>query len=208
MISILNSNIITQKMKHCFTNSCLIFLFDQKNVDINASSTSGNCGSSSSATVTSSMNKRHCDDTTTVTPGSLRIPLTRSCSSPAVSHGEFLCVICGIYEVSTSYGNLKRIHINTSFGRWIWSQNRGEFMDITKTSDLIFVWGEKNYLNFFHLHHLKAAKEWEIDYCSMTLLTINCSSFFVTLSCVRLPKKKRLTRTQSKFQQPQNSIKH
>ena len=33
------------------------------------------------------MNKRHCDDSS-LTPGGSRIPLTRSCSSPAVSHGK------------------------------------------------------------------------------------------------------------------------
>jgi len=46
----------------------------------NNASTNSNCG-------TTNMNKRHCDDSS-LTPSGSRIPLSRSCSSPAVSHGE------------------------------------------------------------------------------------------------------------------------
>ncbi|XP_070495081.1 dual specificity protein phosphatase 7 [Chironomus tepperi] len=44
----------------------------------NNASTNSNCG-------TTNMNKRHCDDSS-LTPSGSRIPLSRSCSSPAVSH--------------------------------------------------------------------------------------------------------------------------
>ncbi|CRK86270.1 CLUMA_CG000235, isoform A [Clunio marinus] len=58
--------------------------FMSKNNNNNNASSTSNCGSSTTTT-SSSMNKRHCDDST-LAPGSSRIPLTRSCSSPAVSH--------------------------------------------------------------------------------------------------------------------------
>ncbi|KAG5675835.1 hypothetical protein PVAND_005705 [Polypedilum vanderplanki] len=45
----------------------------------NNNASNSNCGTSTS------MNKRHCDDSS-LTPNSSRIPLSRSCSSPAVSH--------------------------------------------------------------------------------------------------------------------------
>lgn len=50
--------------------------------DNNASTTStSNCGA------TTNMNKRHLDDSS-LTPNPARIALSRSCSSPAVSHGR------------------------------------------------------------------------------------------------------------------------
>lgn len=51
--------------------------------DNNASTTSNsNCGA------TTNMNKRHHDDSSIMPGNSARIALSRSCSSPAVSHGK------------------------------------------------------------------------------------------------------------------------
>ncbi|CAO1336147.1 unnamed protein product [Diamesa hyperborea] len=50
----------------------------------NNATTSNNCGSSNN-TSNSSMNKRHCDDTS-LSPSTSRITLSRSCSSQTISH--------------------------------------------------------------------------------------------------------------------------
>jgi dual specificity MAP kinase phosphatase len=79
-----NSVTIIKSMRIKRESPCLGLRFMPIKLTNNNASTTSNCGSSTTTTA-NSMNKRHCDDSS-LTPGGSRIPLTRSCSSPAVSH--------------------------------------------------------------------------------------------------------------------------
>lgn len=85
-----------KSLRRC-TNVSVSLITDNNNA------ATSNCGSST--TTSASMNKRHCDDSS-LAPGSSRIPLTRSCSSPAVSHGE-----------SIKHFRIKCVRVNRAKGK-------------------------------------------------------------------------------------------
>lgn len=83
-----------QKTSNRQNTDLAIFLLadNHKEYSNNASSNSSttnsqNCGTSSTNS-NSMSNKRHSDDLSLTPGGSTRIPLARSCSSPAVSYGK------------------------------------------------------------------------------------------------------------------------